>query len=120
MTQTTNTEPSSPPSDVNTFYDKEVSKAWSIATAAKVPTTYEGRPVQGAVLTGLYIPFWDLVMLLVKLAFAAIPAVIIIVVTITGVMMVLGGIGEIAHWFGQMLQSLQIYLEDLRFVSHQH
>jgi hypothetical protein len=37
-------------------------------------------PLNAAILTGVHVPFWDLVWLLVKLAFAAIPAAIIIAV----------------------------------------
>jgi hypothetical protein len=33
-------------------------------------------PLDAVILTGVHVPFWDLVWLLVKLAFAAIPAAI--------------------------------------------
>lgn len=48
------------------------------ASAPPPAVAASARAAQRVVITGLEIPFWDLVWLLVKLAIAAIPAIIIL------------------------------------------
>jgi hypothetical protein len=50
-------------------------------------------PLDAVILTGVHVPFWDLVWLLVKLAFAAIPAAIIIAIIWTVFYWILGALG---------------------------
>jgi hypothetical protein len=50
---------------------------------------------RGVVVVDVKIPFWSMVVLLVKWAIAAIPAMIILLILATATTMVLGGV---FHW----------------------
>lgn len=59
------------------------------------PPPPQYRPWQEVVVRGLSIPFGDMVVLLVKLAFAAIPAMIIIAFVWFALFVVLGGLAGV-------------------------
>ena len=62
--------------------------------ALKVSTSGMKR----VVITGLDIPFWDLVIFLIKLSFASIPAIFVV----TGVFMLIGMVtGNMMFWMGR-------------------
>jgi hypothetical protein len=53
-----------------------------------------GIPRSGVQITGISIPFWDLVAIMIKMAFAAIPAAIIIALVWGVIGMALMGFGS--------------------------
>ncbi|WP_456430840.1 hypothetical protein [Nitratifractor sp.] len=51
--------------------------------------------IERVILAGLEIPFWDLVIFLVKFALASIPAVVILYATVVGLGVLFGSIGAL-------------------------
>ena len=59
---------------------------------------------QQFVVTDIKIPFWSMVVLLVKWALAAIPAMIILIVIATILSMVVGAFfGDMGGWYGRKM-----------------
>ena len=51
--------------------------------------------IERVILAGLEIPFWDLVIFLVKFALASIPAVVILYATVVGLGVLFGSLGAL-------------------------
>jgi len=78
-------------------------RATSESTALEAPEI--GRTADGAVVTDIQIPFWKLVVFLMKVALAALPALLIVAVMLYGIAEVVGAL------FPQLVKmKIQIYV----------